>query len=579
MKEKLQKYTNTLRTKILCTVIIGSCCLSIGLDVLNTSISKEVFVNSFAESQKKIFTRIDREFYDFFEAITEIITRVDTSWAIRQYLTVENKNTNDEMKTIFYLKRHLKETELDNYSSLSVWIVGKNGKNHLTNDARSCLTGKRMLKESVAQKAIKSPGTLVCEYVEHGYTDDTKNEPVVVMARTINYKETDSYDGVIFFMIKDAEFKKMYSYFTSDNNDIVILNQENQVVSSNNETYRSNTKQIELIIKTAEKQGELLNRYLIKNLHGTNYKMIGIIQPEKAFAKSYNEGLIILWTIIIVCIVVGLTATFIGQQTKPLSMLVRKMHKVQEGNLEEFAEITGTEEIQELSRTYNKMLREINTYIEQLLKSEEDKRKAEIHALQMQINPHYIYNTLASIKWLIWQGDANKSTQMIDAFILLLRNTISNTNEFVTVEQEIENLKNYILINQMRYGGAVQAEYYVSEDCKQYQVPKLILQPFVENAFFHGYPEGMQGMIQVFVKKEKECLKFEIADDGVGMDVNTLCSLQRKEGKKSEHFTGIGINNVDNRIKMIYGKKYGIHIVSEKGAGTTVVIKFPAQKE
>lgn len=239
----------------------------------------------------------------------------------------------------------------------------------------------------------------------------------------------------------------------------------------------------------------------------------------------------------------------------------------------------GTEEIQELSKAYNTMLERINQYIEERMKIQEEKRNAEIHALQMQINPHYMYNTLASIKWLTWQGDVKKSTAVIDAFISLLRNTISNTDEFVTVEQEVANLKNYVLINQTRYGDAVGVEFYVVDKCKEYLVPKLILQPFVENAFFHAFPEGMEGEIFVFIKEEKKYLRFDIEDNGVGMDAEQLYTLNNKKDKKSEHFTGIGINNVDDRIKLIYGMDYGINIVSEKDKGTTITILLPRKEK
>lgn len=147
---------------------------------------------------------------------------------------------------------------------------------------------------------------------------------------------------------------------------------------------------------------------------------------------------------------------FLRQQTKPLSALVYAMKHSKETQFEKHVPVEGTYEIQELSQTYNTMVDEINRYIDQLINVEKEKRKAEIHALQMKINPHYIYNTLATVKWLIWQQNVEKSTQVIDAFIMLLRNVISNSDEFVTVEQEIDNLKNYALINQARYGEDIQ---------------------------------------------------------------------------------------------------------------------------
>lgn len=233
----------------------------------------------------------------------------------------------------------------------------------------------------------------------------------------------------------------------------------------------------------------------------------------------------------------------------------------------------------QLTSTYNTMIRDINQYIEQIVSIEKEKRTAEIHALQMQINPHYMYNTLASIKWLAWQQDTKKTTEVIDAFISLLRNTISNTDEFITVEQEIRNLENYVKINQVQYGDHVKVEYYIPAQCMELKLPKLILQPFVENAFFHGFPEGRTGCIQIFARLEERYLRFDdIEDNGVGMNAETLMLLKQKEKIKGEHFTGIGVNNVDDRIKMIYGMDYGINIVSKEESGTTVTIKIPIRK-
>lgn len=148
---------------------------------------------------------------------------------------------------------------------------------------------------------------------------------------------------------------------------------------------------------------------------------------------------------------------------------------------------------------------------------QKEKRKAEIHALQMQINPHFIYNTLASIKWLMWQGSTEKSIQTIDAFISLLRNTISNKNEMITIQKEIENLNNYVLINHIRYGDNINVNFFVMPNCENYVIPKLILQPFIENAFFHGFNERNNGSIHVFVNEQNQNLICEIIDNGVGM--------------------------------------------------------------
>lgn len=590
MKKKI--HINSLFVKILCTVIIGIVCLSASLSMLNLFISKDVFAENFSASQQKAFKQIDNDFYEFFSLITDVATRASTSWAVHEYLTAENQEPEEEMKTIYYMQDHMNETRLDEHSELNVMLVGFNGKSHFLNSARREIPLDEILKGKAAKKAIANPDKLICEYEESGYTDNQKNSPVLVMAKVLSYGETNQYDGIIFISIKESEFENIYEYFTSDTNDIIILNQDEEVVSSNERGYLTGEKQekLEFILTKVEMEDNALEEvkdksrgnvemYLTQKIQGTNFRMLGIIDPNVAFQQQYNMKNNILLTLVITILISFFIFVFIRQQTRPLSKLADKMRLVQKGNMQEYVQIEGTEEIQELSKTYNTMLQRINQYIEEKLKIQEEKRNAEIHALQMQINPHYMYNTLASIKWLIWQGDTAKSTAVIDAFISLLRNTISNTDEFVSVEQEIENLRNYTLINQTRYGDAVDVEFYVSESCKECLVPKLILQPFVENAFFHAFPKGMSGEISVFVKEECRYLRFDIVDDGVGMGTETLSALRNKTTKKSEHFTGIGINNVDDRIKLIYGMDYGINIVSEKEKGTTITILLPRREQ
>lgn len=378
--------------------------------------------------------------------------------------------------------------------------------------------------------------------------------------------------------------------FRDYTSDILIFNQHKELLSSNDPSFfkkekKEETKKILTQIeksgtkhKTVKNAGEIRS-YQIQQFQNTNYKMLGILKPEAAFEEQYDFKGILLITLLITAIVSVILWYFVRKQIHPLYQLVNTVSRVREGHLQEYVNVNGTVEIQQLSKTYNDMMKEINQYVEKIYHAESEKRKAEIHALQMQINPHYVYNTLSSIKWLVWQGEKEKVSQIIESFISLLRNTISNTDEFITVEQEIDNLKNYVLINQVRYGENIKAEFFVGIGCEQYKVPKLILQPFVENAFFHAFPEGRTGIIHVFVRKNKDKIQFEITDNGVGITQEKLLSLNEKESQKSRHFTGIGVSNVDNRIKMIYGLDYGIHIKSEENKGTTVTVLLPVNHD
>jgi two-component system sensor histidine kinase YesM len=179
----------------------------------------------------------------------------------------------------------------------------------------------------------------------------------------------------------------------------------------------------------------------------------------------------------------------------------------------------------------------------------------------------------------MWQGNVEKSTETIDAFISLLQNTISNKNEMITIMEEIDNSKNYVLINHARYGNNINVNFFVVPNCEDYIIPKLILQPFIENAFFHGFTDKSTGSIHVFVNEQGGNLICEIIDNGVGITDEDIKNILRKSSKKHEHFTSIGVNNVNDRIKLLYGDDYGVTITSELNKGTTVKVIIPAQKE
>ncbi|MBO5550325.1 MAG: sensor histidine kinase, partial [Lachnospiraceae bacterium] len=255
-----------------------------------------------------------------------------------------------------------------------------------------------------------------------------------------------------------------------------------------------------------------------------------------------------------------------------------KMEKVKEDGFMEYVPVEGTSEVRNLAVTYNYMLDNIKSYIDEIMDTQQEKRAAEIKALQMQINPHYIYNTLASIKWLVYAGDREKTVRMIDAFISLLRNTISNADEFITVEQEVENIKNYTLINRMRYGDAIQVGFHVSDGCRDYLLPKMIIQPFLENAFFHAFPSGMKGNIDIYMEQPDGSLCIRIEDDGIGMEQSKAESLIDHETKK-EHFSGIGIHNVSDRLNLLYGDEAEVEIRSREGSGTVISLRLPVRRE
>lgn len=584
MHKRIQQ--NNLFVKILCIVVTGIICVSLSVSYITINLSKEDFTRSYSDSQSKVFERIYSELYNFHEDIVKIINSVNSNRATRLFFTQENLENMELYRTIYLVQNNMKYLLETNTYDISVLTVGLNGESYLSTKEKLTNTEEEILSMDISQKALENKNSILYQYLDKGFTSSTKKNPVIVVTKALTLEDGTPY-AIMYFTIKEEDFEKFYDYFTGDINDIFVIDSEKRVISSNKkenigiridgfndyveELYKN--KKISEVYKDNNNKTLLVNR-----LPYCNLSLCGRIDNDKAFSSTYNISKIITICSIITLVILGVIFIIVRQVTRPLYVLTKKMEKVKNGKFDEYVEVNGPNEIKELSETFNIMIKDLNKYVDELLKVQKDKRKAEIHALQMQINPHYIFNTLASIKWLIWQGNNEKSIKAIDSFIVLLRNTISNTDEFITLEQEIENLKNYVFINNIRYGDMVKVEFFLMPNCSEYLVPKLILQPFIENAFFHGFPSGREGLINVFVREQNDNVLFEICDDGVGIEEEKLDKIKEKI-HVNNNFTGIGVNNVDDRIKLIYGNDYGIEIKSKVDIGTKVRIILPKRKK
>ncbi len=585
MKWKLK--LNSLFVKILCVVVVGVICVSISVGYITINISRGIFTDNYKDSQKKIFDQVNDDIYNFHSEIVKVIDSVNSHRAFRSYFTEKDLPVKDLSKNIYELKKQMKSSMDSNNYDMSVLVVGLNGRSYLNSSELLTMGVEEILNLDITKNALKNNKTITYKYLEKGITSSTKNEPIIIISKALNLKDEKPY-GVINFIIKEKTFQKFYDYFTLEINDIVLLDENNIVLSSNK---KENIGQAQLDFE--DTINELIdnkqlnksyesnrNTIFVQRLPYCNLTLCGTVDNNKALAKMYDvKNIAIICTVITLCVLAGIFL-IVRQMTKPLYLLTEKMSKVRDGNFNEYIEVSGPEEIKELSSTYNFMITDINKHINELMKVQKEKRKAEIHALQMQINPHYIFNTLSSIKLLIWQGSKDKSITAIDAFINMIRNTISKTDEFITIKEEIENLKNYVLINNIRYGDRIKVEYFIMPDCYEYLIPKLILQPFIENSFFHAFPSEEEGEIQVFIKEYDDSnIKIEVYDNGIGIDDDKIDKIMKGNEDKNRYFSGIGINNVDSRIKLIYGNDYGINIKSKINKGTTITIVIPKFKE
>jgi two-component system sensor histidine kinase YesM len=281
-----------------------------------------------------------------------------------------------------------------------------------------------------------------------------------------------------------------------------------------------------------------------------------------------------------------LLSLFIAQRiSRPIRQLRNSMRQVEQGNFSIRADIQSTNEIGELGRDFNIMVAEISKLLKNITEQQELKRKSELKALQMQINPHFLYNTLDSIIWMAEGGKQQEVIAMSSALARLFRLSISKGKEIIDIGSEVEHVRNYLTIQKIRYKDKLDYRIEVPDELKSYKTVKIILQPLVENAIYHGIKnkEG-PGLILIGGRKTQSGIELFVQDDGVGMNEETLSLLQeRLKGNKAVQPTdssllhsGLGVHNVDERIKLYFGHDYGLVYESAEDVGTTVRIHLPA---
>ncbi len=554
----------TMTTKIMVVVISGILCAVLAVTAIIISISKNIFVDTYVKSQQKVFLRIENELNAYHENLVQIFADMNANWNLKLYLEdMERMSPRQQSNITYGMSQSMKKIIPASMDHMTILAVGMSGGTFISKDEVLTTPVEELLASEEVAAALEEPDVIHYVFKEHGYTSATAEQPVVLAVRALQITGADRPYGVVYAMMKETDFQKYYDYFASEYARFYMADESGKIVSASDPA---------MVGKSVTEYQE--DRVLRDELPYFRCTAYGEIDYGKALGNLYDAPM--LWVICLGILAVACVIVFfVARQTvHPLSELVTKMSGAREKKYLDHIELKGSREVEELSSTYNAMLDELNKYIGELMESQKAKRRAEIEALQMQINPHYIYNTLASIKWLIFQGDVLKSTKTLDAFIALLRSTIGNRNEYITIGTEIENLKNYVLINNTRYGDRVTVEYVMTPGCENCKIPKMILQPFIENAFFHAFPYEAEGKIRVFVRREEGNLQIKIADNGIGMSPNELGRL----GEKTEHFSGIGINNVDDRLKLLYGNEFGIRIESEENKGTTVTIAVPLEE-
>ena len=316
--------------------------------------------------------------------------------------------------------------------------------------------------------------------------------------------------------------------------------------------------------------------YSLSSVQGGAWRVVGVSYVDELVNQNVKEMLRLSVAMAAVILAAALLTSWLLSRLlgRPLRGLAAAMERF-ESDADRFAysPVGGTREVRELSNSFGHMVVRIQQLMSTVREEEVNLRKTELKALQAQINPHFLYNTLDSIAWMCEQGRSADAVSMVHALARLFRISISRGHELIPIAREIEHAESYLQIQKYRYKNRFTYEFQVDPDCLDYCCNKITLQPILENAINHGLELMVdEGHITVEICQDGGDILFRVRDNGVGMSPEQVeAILTRAPGENA----GIGIRNVDDRLKIYFGREYGLHITSEPDVGTCVEIRMP----
>ena len=474
------------------------------------------------------------------------------------------------------------KTVLKTYANMSPYLESISIYNGIQNFSTNTTYGEDDLEAESWYKGFKERG------VNDGYTiqhinileHGIKSKPVISYVLTI--RKIKNSEEVLGDIIMNLDYSYMIKKFTIDQSMLAgfaIYDEWGNTVYTDGKLEVSYQDIPKSQGKHHLDNGNVL---LINDSMESGWIMVSEIS-KKAIFQRIN---FVIYFSVFVCIVVGLVLNFVMRNrirsiTNPIKHLHDAATEIGKGNFDVHLQVNTQDELEELGNTMNTMVQNLQTLMLETVEYERITKEMEINRLMLQINPHFIYNTLNSIVYMAQMDHNQKIVQFANAFISLLQNTLKvNYNSvFVRLEQELQNVKNYLILQEYRYPDRFTTEIICDNELLDCAVPNVFIQPIVENSIFHGLaPKVDKGHLQILVERVDNDLKVIIQDNGVGMSKENVRRLLSEDEPISGQMRTIGISNVRRRILHIYGNDYGMEIWSKEEAGTTVTLRIPYKK-
>ncbi|MDO4325394.1 MAG: histidine kinase [bacterium] len=409
---------------------------------------------------------------------------------------------------------------------------------------------------------------------------------IPITAKVYSYNGS-RYLGDVYIAISSNWLEKQLRSYGEETKDEVLIRLGNRVYSYCNQEFQEVTEEFLGLFEdemtaqngkvTPVPWGEEKNEYIVVAGDNGSIDFAQRIPEYSLTLAQFGGSWDIAFYVCLMCLIVVLLYLVLNYMIKrPIMKICGQLHQIAQGNFSVQREIETGDEFQMISDEIVRMAQDIQKLMDKTIQAEKDKQNYQFQMLQYQINPHFMYNTLNSIRWM---GEINGIPGIVDmttAFAKVLRRTFRSSDYLVNLEDEIQFIKDYSMLQAYRYGNAFEVQYEVDESLYSARVIKFTLQPLVENAVFHGVEASRSKcLIRVGARKEGKNLVLFVWDDGVGIAAENLKKLNDFQAGKKDKISGIGIANIHERIQIEFGTQYGVHIDSREGEYTCVTVTMP----
>ncbi|MFC3343390.1 cache domain-containing sensor histidine kinase [Paenibacillus abyssi] len=579
-----------IRYKLITHFLLISILPSIGLGLLISWTVDRIIERQVADNTLQLISKVNKTLESYVDNMQNITYFIAFNPEVKQFLTEQEAER--EAGTDYNIRQFLQGFSNLHSEIAGILVVNSRGdyiSNELYARTDQPLTEEYWYKDAVDKKGIF---TIIGQPVGRNLTSHIyyKDNEVVTVVRAILDPDTQQVQGVVLIDLKIrviAEAAK--DVRLGKTGYLTIMDDRGEMIYSPSEPYITNIPKEWLDENPSgsfskQVEGRKL-QFLFRTSSFTNWTAVGVFSTEGSVFEVQEIRFYVISFVFFVCLLGSAASLYLSHSiSRPIGQLMSFMDKAESGDMTVRYWGSRTDEVGQLGRSYNNMLTQVNKLISLTELQERQKREAELKSLQAHIKPHFLYNTLDTIHWMARKKGADDVAEVVDALSRLFRIGLSKGNDMITIIDEFEHIHSYLKIQHTRYRDKLNYSVQIAESVQELSVLKLLLQPIVENAIYHGIKERRgPGHILISAEEQDGNLVIRVEDDGKGMSEEQLKLLRRKladsitedEVNEEKDSSGYGIMNVQARINLTFGDPYGLSIESELGQGTTVTIVHP----